>query len=625
MPGKPLPEKKVVEKRGFRTGLVRISPASFGDRLPVFLSSGALAATFAIMAAISWFRWPDALVDSGRELYVPWRITAGEMLYKDIPHLYGPLAHYFNALLFKVFGTSLHTLVVFDLLLIGVLTWCIYMTFLRAFDRLTATLCGMCFIAVFAFGHYVWMGNQNFVCPYAHEVTYGVFLSFLMLHALERFLERRNRRGAVAVGALLGLIFLTKVEVFLAAFLAALVALCLPAVHLRSPRGICCGKALSVLAGFAAPIIFFVMLFTPRVSLAEALGMVTTTITSLRHASIVGHYSYREYAGLDAPILNVLKMIGVTAVYAALFLGIVAFSGFVGLRGGARRRPLLVVGAVLTLGALAVALKGGLWLSMVGRAFPLLVMAYLGHLAGQLRRRTKGLNDASGMTPMIALSVFSLFLLLKILLMVNFLGYGFALAMPAALIVTAGTTSLLPSYVKHRGGCVLTAKIMAATLVILHLALQADISRYLYSLMTVPVGRGSDRFYTYGPEVAVHYPEISQRGLVMNQALAAIDANMPKDAEFVVLPEGVILNYLTRRRNPGRWFEFTSQSIAAMGEVRMRDDLEAGRPAYVVLTERPTPEAGVTYFGVDFGLTLKSWVVDNYTPVFHAGDSLFSY
>ena len=109
-----------------------------------------------------------------------------------------------------------------------------------------------------------------------------------------------------------------------------------------------------------------------------------------------------------------------------------------------------------------------------------------------------------------------------------------------------------------------------------------------------------------------------------NETLSAVEAVMPRDAGFVVLPEGVMLNYLARRRNPSRWFEFTPQYIANVGERRMRDDLESARPDYVLLTERPTPEHLAEYFGTDYGLLLRDWIVDHYTPIHLAGRKVLS-
>ena len=47
---------------------------------------------FAALLWWSWRRWPDPLVDFGRELYVPWRINAGQVLYRDLASLFGPLS-----------------------------------------------------------------------------------------------------------------------------------------------------------------------------------------------------------------------------------------------------------------------------------------------------------------------------------------------------------------------------------------------------------------------------------------------------------------------------------------------------------------------------------------------------
>src|SRR6476619_6480437 len=65
----------------------------------------------------SWRKWPDPVVDFGRELYLPWRLSEGAVLYRDIDHLYGPLSQYFNALIFYVFGTGMMKIVGVNLLI----------------------------------------------------------------------------------------------------------------------------------------------------------------------------------------------------------------------------------------------------------------------------------------------------------------------------------------------------------------------------------------------------------------------------------------------------------------------------------------------------------------------------
>jgi hypothetical protein len=60
-----------------------------------------VALAFVLMAALSWRKWPDAIVDFGTRLYIPWRLLAGAVLYRDLYYFAGgPFSQYFNALLF---------------------------------------------------------------------------------------------------------------------------------------------------------------------------------------------------------------------------------------------------------------------------------------------------------------------------------------------------------------------------------------------------------------------------------------------------------------------------------------------------------------------------------------------
>lgn len=44
----------------------------------------------AILLFFSWRKWPDPLIDFGRELYVPWQLSLGKTLYLDISYFNGP-------------------------------------------------------------------------------------------------------------------------------------------------------------------------------------------------------------------------------------------------------------------------------------------------------------------------------------------------------------------------------------------------------------------------------------------------------------------------------------------------------------------------------------------------------
>ena len=54
---------------------------------------------FVFLALVSWNRWIEPFVDSGRELMVPRRVSQGEALYREVHFHHGPLAPYAGAVL----------------------------------------------------------------------------------------------------------------------------------------------------------------------------------------------------------------------------------------------------------------------------------------------------------------------------------------------------------------------------------------------------------------------------------------------------------------------------------------------------------------------------------------------
>ena len=69
----------------------------------------------AIMLHATWLTWPDAYLDFSREHYRPWRVSCGDVLYRDLAYDFGPVSVYVNAALFAILGRpSIHALFVLN-------------------------------------------------------------------------------------------------------------------------------------------------------------------------------------------------------------------------------------------------------------------------------------------------------------------------------------------------------------------------------------------------------------------------------------------------------------------------------------------------------------------------------
>ncbi len=84
------------------------SPAPW-DRL-TYLALFSLVLLWAVRFYTTWETWGNLSIDSGHEMYVPVVLAEGKMLYRDVWYMHGPLAPYFNSVLFRNFGIHLNVL-----------------------------------------------------------------------------------------------------------------------------------------------------------------------------------------------------------------------------------------------------------------------------------------------------------------------------------------------------------------------------------------------------------------------------------------------------------------------------------------------------------------------------------
>jgi 4-amino-4-deoxy-L-arabinose transferase-like glycosyltransferase len=113
---------------------------------------------------VSWQRWINPLIDSGREMDVPWRLGLGERLYRDVTYYYGPLGPWCNALALRLFGNRWAVLQAVCLLLSAAILSLLYKLLRQAGASRLAAIAGPAMAAVLC------MGAPNggaFIFPYS--------------------------------------------------------------------------------------------------------------------------------------------------------------------------------------------------------------------------------------------------------------------------------------------------------------------------------------------------------------------------------------------------------------------------------------------------------------------------
>jgi hypothetical protein len=594
--------------------IYRIRPEWFG-----FV---AVIVTYGLSAWLTWGKWPDLLVDFGEQLYLPWRLSVGSVLYRDVMYLTGgPLSQYYHAGLFKLFGVSFLTLIVSNLAIGLGLLLLMYRRFVECSDAMTSTTICIGVVLVLAFGQYSDIGNYNFVTPYCHEVWHGVVLSILSISFLASWLQKDRPIFAMGSGFCAGLVFMTKPDVFTALMLAFAAAYII-AVKLKGFRA---ASKLFVwsLGSAILPLLGFLIYFLQFESWRDSARSVAFAWVPLLTTSVSKEVFYKWCMGLDVPGFHIRKMIMQFLIVSAV-MGACA----IWLRREMKSATRLVTVAFV---ALLIALASGVdWVDS-GRALPLLVLTLcilLGWkwklLLSQGRapvttcnlqlatcnRTFDGPCSYQSVTFSLLWSVFGLGLLAKLGLFSRIWHYGFILAMPAFAAAIFLLLWYLPGVLERYG---VRRQLLRSTvwLILMTAFLRLFVqSQNVMSTKTLAVGNGQDKVFTFNGKT---HPA----GPAVQSALAWLESNASPNATLAVLPEGVMVNYLSRRFNPTKYLIWNPAEIVGFGQSTMTATFCENPPDYVILIHRDSSEYGVKFFGQEerFGLKLIQWIEANYEPV----------
>jgi hypothetical protein len=332
-------------------------------------------------------------------------------------------------------------------------------------------------------------------------------------------------------------------------------------------------------------------------------------------ADVLADPFYRSGAGLDAPLRHAAA-IARACLALALGAGAFALADRLASATGRPRALALVAGAGL-LAVLVWRPRAAGW-PLLLRALP--VVAALGCAAASLAAwRLRGDPAAARARLVLALwSLLALGLLGKLGLAARVTHYGFTLAMPATLLLAALAVGALPAWLRARGSSGEVARALALAAVAGFAWFWFEQSDRIYARSDYPIGRGGDAILA--PE-----PALQPRSRHVAQTLAWLERHSPADSTLLVLPEGVMLNYWLRRKNPTRFDLFLPTEMAAFGEAEMLRDLAAHPPDTIVLMHRLPDEFGVGPFGSDprNGRALLDWVRANYQRVAAFGPEPF--
>ena len=181
--------------------------------------------------------------------------------------------------------------------------------------------------------------------------------------------------------------------------------------------------------------------------------------------------------------------------------------------------------------------------------------------------------------------------------------------MPASLMIAAALVHLLPS----RLATSLTTRrfLQKVSVILLGIVLTGHVLSALPVLLvkTFSVGEGRDKIVT-------EKRKMSLRGEGMREALTVIEELIGKEETFTVVPEGVMLNYLARRRSTVPYMNFMPTEFTIFGQSTILQSFKDDPPDFIIIADKEAAEWGYRYFGhPGYGENVFRWILDNYQPV----------
>ena len=559
---------------------------------------GVVIVLFLVLLRVTWLKWGDPIVDTGREFEIPWKVSRGEVLYRDMAYNYGPFSPYWNALFLRGFGVHVSSLVASGIVSAVVGVVLVFATARLFLPRIAAVAVVGVFLFESVFQHYFINGNFNFILPYSFPAVHGMLFALAAFLALARHTRRGGRGVLAGAGVLVAFAFLCKIEIAA----AILVPLAVVPVLRRVRRGEGWWRAAGDTAAWAGPFAVAVVAgFLPFVLASSLSEVVRDNVLKPQLVDFGASVYFLERLGVEGFTENLWKVGKGLGLWAVLVVAIAGGGNLFaqGAAAGGRVSP----GRTAILGwATLVAAWFLLPADLEFRGLQVVALVLAVTALRRMLRRGRGFDD--GAARLFALAVFALLCLARILFTVGTFHYGFCLAVPGVILFAV----LLGREVPRWSG-----------------ALLRDPRSYrLVVLALLPILSGRNFVRHTLPQLALENVELTGPGGTLHvrpaplgselvQVMAHLADHAGGNDTLVVLPEGAMVNFLARQRNPLHYDLFTPPELNGPGvEAAVIAQLEETRADRVLVVGRSVAEFGYRGLGLDYGLSLMGFVREHY-------------
>jgi hypothetical protein len=561
-----------------------------------------------------WGRWGSINVDFGRELYIPWQITQGKVLYRDVAHINGPLSPYFNAALFSVFGVSLNTIEIANLvisLIVASLIWKI-VSFLT--NHCVAGVTVIVFFLISVFSHDYGNGIYCFISPYSHEITHGMLLGLLGLVLVSRYARRPSRTNAFLLGCVAGLGLLTKPEIALAIVASTGAGFAL--VALRREQRIREGllRAALLALGLVLPFGLALLCLSLSQPMADAFSGMTRMWRMTLNPAITESFFYKNVLGtrnLPQNIHNIGRSLILNTILLA-YIVITAQAGRILPRFNGFFASVLII--VTSFYCISIFSKQDQIMTTFfwAAALPLLVLGFLFFLLFKFIHHRSFLQNKKFVF-LCSLTVFALCSSLKIFLNAQQFHYGKFLLIPSIMLYCMTILYIIPISFENKPA--IKNSVFCCGLIALYFILyfRVEMSNRQLALKTYAITSSHGTLYCDKEES------------IVQNLLKILNNAAEQGHTLAVVPEGAMLNFLSGMPSSTRYIKLMPPEWEAFGEENILASYAAHPPDFVCLPINSLRSYNIDSFENNYGAQLMQFIKSYYTEIASAHKGQFYY
>jgi len=523
------------------------------------------------------------VTDIGRELFLPEQILKGYVPYKDITLIYFPFAYYINAFVYKIFGVSVNSLIIWQTILCIIFMIMFYLLSRGFLNRRISLLLSLLVIFSCIFNK---LTLFSYIFPYSYATVYGIFGFFASAFCFVKLFKTNNIKYVYLAALASGFSISCKME-----FFTCLIFLVIGLLLYRRLKFVQYFKVFLIICIF--PAIEILILFLQGVSwqnIHDAFDFIKAFSTSAIMTDFLtfqGLYLFDYINFTKDAVYYTRALLGIiTACYIALFIYKKYHSIFI----------IFLIPYMLFFICFYIE-RDFLFVHSLWVALPMILFLLTAIFIKPLFQENKAI---------FIFLIFSLLISQREFFHLKLFLYG-SYYFPFLIL---SLCILIDKFCPEEIFEINTEKLLILVLILLNI--------FYINYLGILWKETPSQLITNSPKGSLYTEKDVAK--ILNQAFEFIENNIDKNASILVLPEGNIINYFSNRKVDLHCFMMDRLYHDAYGEEKAKAIIEKTNSDYIVITKLKRKKTE-TIFERDFLYYKKSnvsakYIYDNYDIIF---------